>query len=68
MSEIVTAYLEWYLWIRCPKCKQYFDIADYDEDSCLSKPIFTEQWHLLKGKTINCPKCNCGITIDKVEL
>lgn len=52
-----TAVLTWSLYIECPYCHTDFDLAEYDDDSVYSMPIFNNKWDDLKGEEVECPDC-----------
>ena len=61
------AAMVWYLRIECPHCDHEFDLVEHDEDGIYSKPIFTNQWHNLKGEEVECNHCHEVFQIEEVE-
>ena len=62
-----TARLYWSLYVDCPKCGETFDLADHDDEYTCAKAVFTNQWDLLKGREVTCPKCDHEFKLEKVE-
>lgn len=62
-----TARLYWSLYVDCPKCGETFDLADHDDEYTCAKAVFTNQWDLLKGREVTCPKCDHEFKLEKVD-
>jgi len=64
-----TAFLEWGLYVSCPKCKEKNNLADYEHDprQDIANRIFTNTWDKLKGWEVTCEHCGHEFTIEEVE-
>ncbi len=68
MSEPI-AYLEWLLYVDCPKCKESNDLAapEHDCENTIAGHIFMNRWEKLNGWEVTCQHCGHEFTIEKVE-
>lgn len=65
MSNI--AYVDWSLYIKCPNCKESFDLAEIDDDHVFSRAILSNKWDSLVGEDVCCTGCMHDFKIDEVE-
>ena len=63
-----TAWLNWSLDIRCPKCECIFDLSNSgnDDEGEISIKIFNNKWDDLKCRRVVCPDCDKDFKIDEV--
>jgi ribosomal protein S27E len=61
------ANLSWSMDVECPKCDNYFDLVDNDDDGVVATAIFSNNWDALKEFEVTCPECGHEFEIDGVE-
>jgi uncharacterized protein YbaR (Trm112 family) len=61
------AQLSWELMIECPVCECPMDLVESDFEGQYSKPIFSNQWDVLKGEEVMCDHCHLVFQIEEVE-
>lgn len=66
----VKAQLSYDLTAECPKCKDQLGLLDdddfHDDDSALSKPLFTNDWDNARCD-VECPHCNHEFEVKGIE-
>jgi DNA-directed RNA polymerase subunit RPC12/RpoP len=69
MTDRPTALLDWSLYVDCPKCGKFNDLAepDHDTENEIGKHLFTNAWDKLNGWEVKCQHCGHEFTIEKVE-
>ena len=53
------------LLVECPACGEDFDLFDQGDGQFL-KPIFNNEWDVLRGADVECPSCGHWIEIEGV--
>lgn len=61
------AWLDWSLDIQCPKCGEYTDLADGDDDSVYSSAVFNNNWDAVKGHEVTCRHCEHEFILDEIR-
>lgn len=61
------AWLDWSLDIQCPKCEEYTDLADGDDDGVYSSAVFNNNWDAVKGHEVTCKHCKHEFILDEIQ-
>lgn len=64
-----TAFLDWSLYVDCPKCGLSNDLssARHDAEHEIARHIFSNDWDKLEGHEVTCEGCEHEFTIGCVE-
>ena len=65
-SDRPVVVLSWSLTLDCPKCDEWIDVADLDQENTVARKIFNNQWDKVAGEEITCPHCGHEFEIGEV--